>query len=152
MNRGAPCADVGFVGNRVATPASPPQRPPLIHDYLCNGTGANMMELKTRSPLLKLGPGEKKIAKSLSAVAFVGEHLLLGSDELNSKKENSIERLSTADGLTFENHKSLPLTGLVTLRPPAAEKDQEIDIEGLDTDGKHLWILGSHSLKRSKVE
>lgn len=111
------------------------------------------MELKTKNPLLKFDPAEKKLVKSLSAAVFVGEHLWLASDELNSRKENSIERLSTTDGLTFENHKSFPLTRLLRLPADADPKaDQEIDMEGLDIHDSHLWLLGSHSLKRSKVE
>ena len=51
-----------------------------------------------------------------------------------------------ADG-TFGDHQHFPLDAFVDL-PGGAEG--EMDIEGLCAEGGFLWIVGSHSLKRSK--
>ena len=110
------------------------------------------MELKTKSPLLRFDPAETETLKSLSAALFVGARLWVASDELNSGEQNSVERLSTADGEVFENHKSFPLGELIRLPAAGTNADQEIDIEGMDFHDSHLWLVGSHSRKRKKVE
>lgn len=106
----------------------------------------------TENPLLKFDPAETEVLKSLSAALFIGERLWVASDELNAREVNSVERLSTSDGKVFESHRSFTLDGLVGLPAAGTDKDQEIDIEGLDFDGSHLWLVGSHSRKRKKVE
>lgn len=80
----------------------------------------------------------------LSAAAWAAGHLWLASDE-----SNCIERLERDGDGAFGRHASLPLAGAMTL--PGGE-DEEIDIEGLDAADGHLWVLGSHSLKREKPE
>lgn len=104
------------------------------------------------NPLLRFDAAETEVLKSLSAALFVGERLWVASDELNAREVNSIERLSTSDGQVFENHRSFTLDGLVGLPAAGTDDDQEIDLEGLDFDGSHLWLVGSHSRKRKKVE
>lgn len=106
----------------------------------------------TRNPLLRFDADEADVLQSLSAALFVGERLWVASDELNAKKVNSVERLSTSDGKVFEGHTSFTLDGLLGLPAAGTGEDQEIDLEGLDFDGSHLWLVGSHSLKRKKVE
>jgi hypothetical protein len=103
-------------------------------------------------PLLRFDAAETEVLKSLSAALFIGERLWVASDELNARKVNSVERLSTSDGEVFEGHRSFTLDGLVGLPAADTDKDQEIDLEGLDFDGSHLWLVGSHSRKRKKVE
>ena len=49
----------------------------------------------------------------------------------------------------FGDHTSFELKETLRLPGPAKE---EIDIEGLDVDGGYLWLIGSHSAKRKKVE
>ncbi|HKQ73153.1 MAG TPA: DUF3616 domain-containing protein [Blastocatellia bacterium] len=105
------------------------------------------MELKTKKPLLRFNAAHEEVEKSLSAAIFIDDYLWVASDE-----SISLERLSTEDGLTFENHKSVPLDGLITLPAAGTDVDQEIDIEGLDFQDSHLWLVGSHSLKRKKVD
>jgi hypothetical protein len=105
------------------------------------------MDLKTRNPLLKFDPSQEAIVQSLSAALFVGEHLWVASDE-----STSLERLSIEDGQTFHKHRSFPLNELISLPATGTDFDQEIDIEGLDFRDSHLWLVGSHSLKRKKVE
>ncbi|HEY0406308.1 MAG TPA: DUF3616 domain-containing protein [Pyrinomonadaceae bacterium] len=105
------------------------------------------MKLGTRHPLLRFGAAQDAMTESLSAATFIGEHLWVASDELNS-----VERLSTDDGLIFQNHTSFPLDTLINLPASGTGFDQEIDIEGMDFRDSHLWLVGSHSIKRKKVK
>jgi hypothetical protein len=85
---------------------------------------------------------EDPLHKDLSAVARVGSSLFLACDETAS-----IERLQRiADG-RFGSHRHICLDEFVSL-PGGPEG--EMDIEGLCEEGGYLWIVGSHSLKRSK--
>jgi len=105
------------------------------------------VQIKTRTPLLQFQNPPKKLTDSLSAAVFVGDDLWVTSDETTS-----VERLSTDDGLTFQHHKSFSLKSLINLPADGTQFDQEIDIEGLDFRDSHLWLIGSHSIKRKKVE
>jgi hypothetical protein len=105
------------------------------------------MKLNTDNPILQFGSGFEKVGDSLSAVVLVGDRLWVASDELTS-----IERLSTNDGLTFTDHKSFPLEGLIKLPAFGTKADQEIDIEGMDHCDSYLWLVGSHSIKRKNVK
>jgi len=78
----------------------------------------------------------------LSAVVHDGSHLWLVNDETTS-----LERLTLRRDRA-EDHRSFDLTGVLDL-----PGDQgEIDIEGLDVAGDHLWLIGSHSAARRRVE
>ena len=103
------------------------------------------MRVNTKNPIIEFTQDE--IADSLSAVVVVGDALWVASDELTS-----IERLSSSDGITFNNHTSFLLNDLIDLPAQDTEFDQEIDIEGLDHHDSYLWLVGSHSIKRKKVE
>jgi hypothetical protein len=105
------------------------------------------MRLQTRNPLLRFETAQDELTSSLSAVLFVGDNLWVASDELTS-----VERLSTDDGLTFQHHKSFPLDGLIKLPAQDTKFDQEIDIEGMDFLDSYLWLVGSHSIKRKKID
>ncbi|MEM8681407.1 MAG: DUF3616 domain-containing protein, partial [Planctomycetota bacterium] len=74
------------------------------------------------------------------------EHLVVGSDE-----GHVLQVLRKAGPNTFEViHKySLP-DGEETAR--TKKQDPEIDIEGMAADGNNVYVVGSHSRKRSKVE
>jgi hypothetical protein len=89
--------------------------------------------------------GAKLVRDALSVVVSVGDQLWLASDEITS-----LERLTRLDaGVRFGNHRSFALADI--LRLPNGS-DQEIDIEGLDHKDGHLWLVGSHSLKRSNAK
>jgi hypothetical protein len=105
------------------------------------------MKLNTSNPILQFGSSFEKVEDSLSAVVLVEDRLWVASDELTS-----IERLSSNDGVTFQNHKSFPLEKLIRLPAQDTKFDQEIDIEGMDHDGSCLWLVGSHSIKRKNVK
>jgi hypothetical protein len=105
------------------------------------------MKINTRTPLLQFQNPTDKLTDSLSAAVFVDDDLWVASDETTS-----VERLSTDDGLTFQHHKSFPLNAFIDLPAQGTEFDQEIDIEGIDSHDAHLWLVGSHSLKRKRVD
>ena len=105
------------------------------------------MKLQTQGPVILFENEMSKLRESLSAALFVKETLWLASDETTS-----VERFSTDDGRTFQHHKSFPLDELITLPAAGAEFDQEVDIEGMDFRDSHLWLIGSHSIKRKNVK
>lgn len=87
--------------------------------------------------------GTDAIRGQLSALRQIGRDLWLASDEANT-----VERLSPADdGEHWGDHASLRLADCLAL---PADEAEEIDIEGLDFDGRNLWVVGSHGLKRRK--
>jgi hypothetical protein len=85
---------------------------------------------------------EDPLHKDLSAVTRIGHCLFLACDETAS-----VERLRRLDDGSFGDHQHFVLDALVDLPAGAGG---EMDIEGLCTDDGFLWIVGSHSRKRSK--
>ncbi|HET6863094.1 MAG TPA: DUF3616 domain-containing protein, partial [Pyrinomonadaceae bacterium] len=104
------------------------------------------MKLHTRNPVLEFND-EPKLRESLSAAVFAEQDLWVASDETTS-----IERLSTDEGLIFRHHKTFLLEQLITLPAVGTDLDQEVDIEGMDRFDSYLWVIGSHSIKRKKVD
>lgn len=87
---------------------------------------------------------------ALSAVMPLGDTLWLANDEAIH-----LERLSLQAGLVDGNpyyaaHCRFALHDFLQLPASADVKDNEVDVEGLDYHDGHLWLVGSHSLKRSK--
>jgi hypothetical protein len=80
--------------------------------------------------------------KDLSAITRIGGCLFLACDETAS-----VERLRRLDDGSFGDHQHFPLDALVDL---PAGADGEMDIEGLCATDGFLWVVGSHSRKRSK--
>ncbi|MBJ6125537.1 DUF3616 domain-containing protein [Microvirga splendida] len=87
---------------------------------------------------------EDPLRKDLSAVTRIGDCLFLACDETAS-----VERLRRLDDGSFGDHRHFALDALVDL---PAGADGEMDIEGLCAQDGFLWIVGSHSRKRSKPE
>lgn len=94
--------------------------------------------------LLKLG--KKDLRDGLSAVAAVDDALFLASDEATR-----IERLTRDGNGGFANHQAFPLKDLLGALPIDKEKE-EVDIEGFAIDKGWLWLVGSHSAKRKKID
>ncbi|CAA9342379.1 MAG: hypothetical protein AVDCRST_MAG71-2328 [uncultured Lysobacter sp.] len=90
------------------------------------------------------GTDEKPIGDDVSALARIGNTLFCATDE-----GSSIESLAW-DGKAqrYGAHRCLPLADVFDL--PDGDEG-EMDIEGLAIDDGWLWIVGSHSLKRSKL-
>lgn len=103
-------------------------------------------------PLLRLDPslGSKKdlakIRDNLSAIVLAGEHAWLGGDE-----GTQLHRMTRDSHGDFGDHKRFDLMPLLDL-PDQRAKPSEIDLEGLDLDDEYVWLIGSHSRKRKKVE
>lgn len=87
---------------------------------------------------------EDPLHKDLSAIARVGDCLFLACDETAS-----VERLRRLSDGSFGDHQQFSLDALVDL---PAGADGEMDIEGLCAADGLLWIVGSHSGKRSKPQ
>ncbi len=83
------------------------------------------------------------LKEDLSAVLMTPDkHLWLGSDETTT-----LEKLTLEDSNTFGNHQHVDIGDFIEL---PADKDEEIDIEGLAYADYYLWLVGSHSWKRKK--
>ncbi|MBD2038273.1 DUF3616 domain-containing protein [Leptolyngbya sp. FACHB-321] len=118
-----------------------------------NSTSAVLLEFDSQLNQLSKG---KKLHDGLSVVVQIGPTLWVANDETIS-----VERLSrqeAADGnCKYGDHKQFALQDYLQLPvPPSGSKDgkkiEEADIEGLAYDSGYLWLVGSHSLKRSKPD
>jgi hypothetical protein len=87
---------------------------------------------------------EDQLVGQLSSVTAIGRELWLASDEANT-----LERLTPLGPRTYGRHQQFRLAELLEL---PGERDEEIDVEGLDHDGGYLWLVGSHGLKRRKAK
>jgi hypothetical protein len=108
-----------------------------------------MADRPASSPILRFNAAllKKDLPKArdnVSAVVLRDDRLWLGGDE-----GTSIDRMTRDRSGNFGDHTRFELKDLLNLPAPAKE---EVDIEGLDVDGGYLWLIGSHSAKRKKVE
>jgi hypothetical protein len=103
--------------------------------------------MSNSSVFLEFNKEAAGVVESLSAALFAKGHLWVASDEATS-----VERLSTSDNLTFDRHRSFPLSDLVRLPALDTDFDQEVDIEGMEFQGDFLWVVGSHSIKRKNIK
>ncbi|AHM63576.1 hypothetical protein D770_26665 [Flammeovirgaceae bacterium 311] len=85
---------------------------------------------------------DKDLRDGLSAATRSGNYLWVAGDE-----QISIQRLEKK-GRGWGNCTSFHLGDYVEM----ISQDDEADIEGMDFDGRYLWIVGSHSLKRSNID
>jgi hypothetical protein len=93
--------------------------------------------------LLRFESEFAKCREDLSAMTMTpGEVLWLGCDE-----KTNLERFTKTDDKTFGDHQRFNLTDFLDL---PNDSDEEIDIEGMDYANNYIWLIGSHSLKRSK--
>ena len=84
------------------------------------------------------------LRRDLSAVALDDSGTLwLGADE-----GTGIERLSPAEGGGFDDHEHFDLAGALGFKP--SNRQDEIDIEGMDIVDGTLWLTGSHTSTRKK--
>ncbi len=82
----------------------------------------------------------------LSAVASIGKYIIVSSDEGHVIQILERKNVNT---FTLERKYSVP-DGRETTRKK--KQDPELDIEGIAAVGKTVYIVGSHSRKRSKVK
>lgn len=106
------------------------------------------MDVDRRAELWFAGGGEQPETRvDLSAVLSEGRYLWVAGDEAAS-----IELLTADDEVCptgYDDQVTMRLADLVGLPSGGAE---EVDIEGLARAGRHLWVVGSHSLVRTKVK
>lgn len=87
---------------------------------------------------------KKKVREDLSAVVLTSDgNLWLASDETAT-----IERLTCVDETNFGKQKRFQLGNLLGFSN--LDENDEIDIEGLAYAEPYLWVVGSHSSKRTK--
>src|SRR6266536_5993458 len=103
--------------------------------------------MSNSSVILEFNNKDEDLAGSLSAALFAQVHLWVASDEATS-----VERLSTSDDLTFDRHRSFPLSDLVRLPALGTDFDREVDIEGMGIQVDFLGVVGSHSIKRMNIK
>jgi hypothetical protein len=73
--------------------------------------------------------------KNISAIEIVGDRLIVGADEGNKIK------ILKHNGEGYAVERSIPLSN-----------DNEIDIEGIACEGSIVYVVGSHSAKRSQID
>jgi hypothetical protein len=94
--------------------------------------------------LLTFQSDSEDLLAQLSAVARTPDgHLWLGSDEFIT-----LERLTPMGDGVYGHHKTFHLKDVIEL----FDHESEIDIEGLDYGDGYLWVVGSHSFKRSQAK
>lgn len=99
-------------------------------------------------PHLDGADARKELRDGLSAILQLGPTLWLANDE-----SASLERLVLGKYGGAGDHRQFQLRDYLDLPDPGDEDGApEVDIEGIDCAGDYLWVTGSHSLKRSKVE
>ncbi|GHA67048.1 DUF3616 domain-containing protein [Pontibacter akesuensis] len=93
-------------------------------------------------PELGRGAEGKHVRNGLSTAFHSGDNIWLSCDE-----RTTVERLTLQPDGSFGKHKSFDLHEYLDL---PAKDNSEIDIEGMGMADNYLWLIGSHSLKRSK--
>lgn len=114
-------------------------------------TEPRVVLLEFNSDLNALGE-DKSLRDGLSVALQIGETLWVANDETIS-----LERLSlVVDGKTgpsrYGCHAQFSLDDYLRLPVPPHDRADvdEVDVEGLDYQDGYLWLVGSHSLKRTK--
>ncbi|MBW3546020.1 MAG: DUF3616 domain-containing protein [Bacteroidetes bacterium] len=78
----------------------------------------------------------------LSSATRTGKYVWVAGDE-----QICIQRLEKTGADSYGNCVTFNLADYIQL----ISNTDEADIEGMDFDGKYLWIIGSHSYKRSNI-
>ena len=97
---------------------------------------------------------EDELYKGLSAVVQIGRTLWVANDETISLERVILGGEDPAAGeVSARGHERFSLDSYLALPDPGdGKKPKEIDIEGLAYDGRHLWVVGSHSVNRKKAD
>lgn len=104
----------------------------------------------------ELSPG-KELRDGLSVALRMGSTLWLANDESLSIERLSISPEDSSGRSSFAGaHRQFALHDFLALPLPPrnapGERINEADIEGLASDGKYLWLTGSHSLRRKQPD
>jgi uncharacterized protein DUF3616 len=98
---------------------------------------------------------KKKLRDGLSAAIQTGNNLWVANDETISLERLSFDPSGSQGIYSYSKHESFQLNEYLELPapPPPDLKDiEEADVEGMDFKDGYLWLVGSHSLKRKKVD
>jgi Protein of unknown function (DUF3616) len=90
----------------------------------------------------QLAHADEPVRGDLSALVAQGSTLWVANDE-----RAAVERLRAQEDGSYGEHHPFQLRDYFDL---PGDRDDEMDIEGLEIDGDYLWVLGSHSLTREK--
>ncbi|MDQ5854378.1 MAG: DUF3616 domain-containing protein, partial [Chloroflexota bacterium] len=120
-----------------------------------NNTGSARLVFNPK--LNQLGK-KKELRHGLSVVVQVGDTLWVANDETLSLERLARQQDSPASAPTYSQHTQFALNDYLRLPvPPPADPDdkeqiEEADLEGLDYHDGYLWLVGSHSRKRGKLD
>ncbi len=98
--------------------------------------------LKFDPELNRIDDGGKELRDGISAAVLAGDTLWVACDETTR-----LDRLTSERGGGYDRHRKFPLCEFLNLH---AGEEEEADIEGMDIADGYLWLVGSHSLKRTK--
>jgi hypothetical protein len=108
-------------------------------------------------PILNRMLKKKELRHGLSAAVQIGNTLWVANDETISLERLTFKGHDNQGNYHFDQHKQFLLSNILALPVPPTADDmenarfEEADIEGLDYKDGNLWLVGSHSLKRSKI-
>lgn len=109
--------------------------------------------------IIQIGQVPSAVGASLSALTPVGDDFWLGADEGTSLvRANAQGGGTNGEWAAVGAFDLIPLLDLPGNQPKKKKKPSdpdefpEADVEGMASDGHHLWIVGSHSLKRKQPE
>jgi hypothetical protein len=89
------------------------------------------------------------VRSNLSGAAFTGDWLWVAGDEAcGLDRLRSLDPVG-AEALRFGEVRDFPLAELLDL---PGDADEEADLEGLAVADGHLWVVGSHGLKRKNAK
>ena len=89
-----------------------------------------------------------KAAKDLSAIGRVGATLLVGADEATGPNGD----INIIQVLSRQADDQYVVTSDIVLFTGDKESGREMDIEGIAVEGEYIYVVGSHSSKRKRVE
>lgn len=108
----------------------------------------------TFNPKLNRISTNKNLQDGLSAVVQIGDTLWVANDEGTSLERLAPIKRHKPGVMAFGSHERFALSDVLRLpRKEKGSKNQpEVDVEGLAYVEGYLWLVGSHSLIRSKPE
>ena len=85
--------------------------------------------------------------RDISAAAFFGDKLLIGSDEAvgDGKNENYIQLLE-------RNGDNYQISHDILIYRGGNQQGHELDIEGVAVEGQRIYVTGSHALVRKRIK
>lgn len=106
-------------------------------------------------PIPPLDPA-KPLRDGLSVAVQIGPTLWVANDETISLERLTFQDRDEQGTYHYGAHQSFPLSDYLALPVPLTpdtpdKKVEEIDVEGLAYQDGYLWVVGSHSRKRKKV-